>query len=314
VYQALVLGVRDYVGKNGFPGAILGLSGGIDSALTLAVAVDAIGADKVKAIMMPSEFTASMSLEDAEQAGREPGREIRRAAHQAHVRHLPGRAVRRVRRPALRPDRGEHPGPGARRPAHGPVQQVRAPGAHHRQQERDGQRLRHPLRRHGRRLRRAQGRGQDPGLAPVPLPQLGVPGDPGAHHHPSAQRRAARQPVRPGQPAALRDPRRHHGTLRGTGHGAPGDRGGRASRGGRAPAWCASSTAPNTSAGNPPPASASRRAASAATGAIPSPTATKPPFEPIPARSPHHEEDRSHHQAVQAGRGARSAARWASAA
>lgn len=66
VYQALVLGVRDYVEKNGFPGAILGLSGGIDSALTLVVAVDAIGADKVKAVMMPSEFTASISLEDAE--------------------------------------------------------------------------------------------------------------------------------------------------------------------------------------------------------------------------------------------------------
>ncbi len=66
VYQALVLGVRDYVAKNGFPGALLGLSGGIDSALTLVVAVDAIGADKVKAVMMPSEFTASISLEDAE--------------------------------------------------------------------------------------------------------------------------------------------------------------------------------------------------------------------------------------------------------
>ncbi|MEW5787628.1 MAG: NAD+ synthase [Pseudomonadota bacterium] len=66
VYQALVVGVRDYVTKNRFPGAILGLSGGIDSALTLVVAVDAIGADRVKAVMMPSEFTASMSLEDAE--------------------------------------------------------------------------------------------------------------------------------------------------------------------------------------------------------------------------------------------------------
>ncbi|MEO8411150.1 MAG: nitrilase-related carbon-nitrogen hydrolase, partial [Propionivibrio sp.] len=54
VYQALVLGVRDYLGKNGFPGAIIGLSGGIDSALTLCVAVDALGADKVRAVMMPS--------------------------------------------------------------------------------------------------------------------------------------------------------------------------------------------------------------------------------------------------------------------
>src|SRR5690606_10462240 len=54
VYAALVLGVRDYIGKNGFPGAIIGLSGGVDSALVLAVAVDAIGADKVRAVMMPS--------------------------------------------------------------------------------------------------------------------------------------------------------------------------------------------------------------------------------------------------------------------
>jgi NAD+ synthetase len=66
-YQALVLGVRDYVGKNGFPGVLVGSSGGIDSALTLAIAVDALGADHVQAVMMPSQFTADMSLEDAEQ-------------------------------------------------------------------------------------------------------------------------------------------------------------------------------------------------------------------------------------------------------
>jgi NAD+ synthase (glutamine-hydrolysing) len=65
VYQALVLGVRDYVNKNGFPGVLLGLSGGIDSALTLAVAADALGADRVKAVMMPSQYTADMSREDA---------------------------------------------------------------------------------------------------------------------------------------------------------------------------------------------------------------------------------------------------------
>lgn len=65
VYTALTLGVRDYLGKNGFPGALLGLSGGIDSALTLAVAVDALGADKVHAVMMPSQYTASMSCDDA---------------------------------------------------------------------------------------------------------------------------------------------------------------------------------------------------------------------------------------------------------
>ncbi|MEE8512428.1 MAG: NAD+ synthase [Acidiferrobacterales bacterium] len=65
VYQALVLGVRDYVDKNDFPGVVLGLSGGIDSGLTLAIAVDAIGADRVEAVMMPSRYTADMSLEDA---------------------------------------------------------------------------------------------------------------------------------------------------------------------------------------------------------------------------------------------------------
>ncbi len=64
-YGALVLGVRDYIGKNGFPGAIIGLSGGIDSALTLCVAVDALGADRVRAVMMPSPYTADMSLEDS---------------------------------------------------------------------------------------------------------------------------------------------------------------------------------------------------------------------------------------------------------
>ena len=66
VWQALVLGVRDYVNKNGFPGVVLGLSGGIDSAVTLAVAVDALGAERVNAVMMPFRYTASISIEDAE--------------------------------------------------------------------------------------------------------------------------------------------------------------------------------------------------------------------------------------------------------
>ena len=70
VYQALVLGVRDYVGKHGFPGVVMGLSGGVDSALTLAIAVDALGADRVHAVMMPSRYTSPMSLEDAEAAAR----------------------------------------------------------------------------------------------------------------------------------------------------------------------------------------------------------------------------------------------------
>ncbi|WP_372987989.1 NAD+ synthase [Marinobacter sp.] len=66
VYSALVTGVRDYVNKNGFKSVVLGLSGGIDSAVTLAVAVDALGKDRVRAVMMPFRYTSSMSLEDAE--------------------------------------------------------------------------------------------------------------------------------------------------------------------------------------------------------------------------------------------------------
>ncbi|MGZ8982585.1 MAG: NAD+ synthase [Methylotenera sp.] len=65
VYKALKLGLADYVHKNGFPGVVLGLSGGIDSALTLAIAVDALGSEKVHAVMMPSEFTADISVSDA---------------------------------------------------------------------------------------------------------------------------------------------------------------------------------------------------------------------------------------------------------
>ncbi len=65
LWDALVLGVRDYIGKNGFPGAIIGLSGGIDSALVLAVAVDALGAERVRAVMMPSPYTADISWIDA---------------------------------------------------------------------------------------------------------------------------------------------------------------------------------------------------------------------------------------------------------
>ncbi|HEX7810638.1 MAG TPA: NAD+ synthase [Burkholderiales bacterium] len=65
IYKALCLGVRDYLGKNRFPGALLGLSGGIDSALTVCIAADALGPEKVHAVMMPSQFTAGISIEDS---------------------------------------------------------------------------------------------------------------------------------------------------------------------------------------------------------------------------------------------------------
>ncbi len=70
VYRALVLGARDYVNKHGFPGVVMGLSGGIDSSLTMAIAVDALGAERVHAVMMPSRYTADMSVTDAAEQAR----------------------------------------------------------------------------------------------------------------------------------------------------------------------------------------------------------------------------------------------------
>ena len=80
IYQALVLGVKDYVNKNGFPGVMLGLSGGIDSALTMAVAVDALGAENIEAVMMPFHYTADISKHDAAQQAKTQG---------VHYREIP---------------------------------------------------------------------------------------------------------------------------------------------------------------------------------------------------------------------------------
>jgi len=73
LWHALVLGVRDYIGKNGFPGVILGLSGGIDSALVMAIAVDALGPERVRAVMMPSPYTAEISWLDAKEMAQRLG-------------------------------------------------------------------------------------------------------------------------------------------------------------------------------------------------------------------------------------------------
>lgn len=70
IYRAMTLGLKDYVEKNGFPGVLIGLSGGVDSAITAAVAVDALGPDRVRCVMMPSPYTSRESLEDAEEAAK----------------------------------------------------------------------------------------------------------------------------------------------------------------------------------------------------------------------------------------------------
>ena len=66
VYNALIIGLRDYVAKNGFPGVVLGLSGGVDSALSAVIAVDALGAERVMGVRLPSPFTSQVSMEEAQ--------------------------------------------------------------------------------------------------------------------------------------------------------------------------------------------------------------------------------------------------------
>ena len=159
VWQALVLGLRDYVDKNGFPSVVLGLSGGIDSAVVAAIAVDALGPDRVVGVSLPSQHSSEHSRDDAADLAKRTGLDYRVEPIQPMVDALPGQPV------AVRAGRGEPAGPGARRDPDGAVQPGGPPGADHRQQERAGGRLLHPLRRLGRRLQPDQGRPEDAGVA-----------------------------------------------------------------------------------------------------------------------------------------------------
>ena len=87
-YAACVLGLRDYVRKNGFPGVLLGVSGGIDSALCAAIAVDALGAEQVRGVMLPFRFTAQVSLDDAAKLANALGFPLRGAADRGRRERL----------------------------------------------------------------------------------------------------------------------------------------------------------------------------------------------------------------------------------
>ena len=163
-YQALMLGLRDYVNKNGFPASLLGLSGGIDSALTAAVAVDALGADRVRGVRLPSRFTSDESQDDADVEAQRLGMRLDTIPIARRRRRRRARAGAAVRRPRARHHRGEHPGARARPAADGGVEQVRRDAADDRQQVGDVGRLRDALRRHVRRLLGAEGPLQDRGL------------------------------------------------------------------------------------------------------------------------------------------------------
>ncbi len=178
VYAALELGLRDYVQKNGFEHVVVALSGGIDSALVALIAADALGPEHVTVVVMPSPNSSDATQADAQEDRRQPRCGVDRDLH-------PGGhgGVRAGARTGIRGRRagargGEHPGAHPRQPDHGAVQQVRLARSHHRQQERALGRLRDALRRHGRWLRRDQGRLQAAGLPARPVAQW--PGGPRA--------------------------------------------------------------------------------------------------------------------------------------
>ena len=165
IWRALVLGTRDYARKCGFYAVVLGLSGGIDSALTAAIAAEALGADHVLGVLMPSPYSSRGSIDDSLQLAAQPRHRDadaadRRRRWQAMERTL----ARRLRRHRARRHRGEHPGAHPRQPADGAVEQARRAAADDRQQVGAGGRLLHALRRHVRRPRRHRRRAEDDGL------------------------------------------------------------------------------------------------------------------------------------------------------
>ncbi len=192
VYAALVTGVRDYVRKNRFRSVILGLSGGIDSALTATIAADAIGADLVHVVLMPSQHSSGHSVTDAEDLVKRQGLHARTVPIQPMVDAFRGRASRLSGLAAENLQarvRGVDP--------HGAVQRRGPPGADDRQQERARHRLLHPVRRLGGRVRADQGRAEDAGMGPGAVAQRGGcparadPAHPGELDHQAAERRAA---------------------------------------------------------------------------------------------------------------------------
>ena len=161
VYAALVTGLRDYVRKNGFRRVVLGLSGGIDSALVACIAADALGPEGVAAVVMPSPYSSAETQADARTLAGRPRRRAVRAADRAGDAGLRRRARRRLRRHRARHRRGEPAGAHPRQPRDGALEQVRLARARDRQQVGDVGRLLDALRRPRRRPRGHQGLPED---------------------------------------------------------------------------------------------------------------------------------------------------------
>ena len=151
VYEALVLGTRDYIRKCGFERVLIGLSGGIDSSLTAVIAVDAVGRENVRGVAMPGPFSSDHSVADARAMAERLGFAFDVIPDHARLRRDAADARAGIRGPQARRHGREHPGASARPHADVALEQVRRAGADHRQQERDRGRLLHALRRHVRR-------------------------------------------------------------------------------------------------------------------------------------------------------------------
>ena len=170
-YRACMLGLRDYVNKNGFKNVVLGLSGGIDSAICAALAVDALGEERLRAVMMPYRYTSTDSLKDAEDCARALGCRYDIVPIFEPVDGFSHALTQLFEGTEGGHHRGKPAEPRARHDPDGDLQQVRLDGGDHRQQVGNVGRLRHALRRHERRLQSDQGSLQDAGLCAVALAQ-----------------------------------------------------------------------------------------------------------------------------------------------
>ena len=173
IYRAMVLGLPTTSTRTAFRAWCSACRAASTRRSRPAVAVDALGHERVHAVMMPSRYTASESLEDAE-VRRRLGIRLDSDPDRAGGRRASDHARAPIRGPAARHHRGEHPVARPRRDPDGDLEQARPDGADHRQQVGDVGRLRHPLRRHVRRLFRAQGPLQDRRVRAGPLAQRGA--------------------------------------------------------------------------------------------------------------------------------------------
>ena len=214
-YEALVLGTRDYVHKCGFQQAIIGLSGGIDSALTASIAADALGSENVIGVGMPGPYSSRGSIDDA----RALAGNLRIRFELLSINDIYESALRDARSGVCRNDarrhRREHSIACSRIAAHVAFEQVRRAGAFDRQQERVGCRLLHALRRHGRRIGGYLGCAEGFGVPLERLRESAAQGDSASHNREAAVCRIASRSKRFGFAPTLRCARCDSRRLRG---------------------------------------------------------------------------------------------------